>query len=175
LTEVYAQLIRTLNAAISDYEDRIENVFAAHPEAILFQGIPGAGPALAPRLLAFFGTDRSRYLTPKNVQSFCGIAPVTKSSGKTMVVFFRQACPKFERQTFHELARLSTIGCQWAKNYVTHYTQQGKSYHAIIRALAFKWIRILFRCWQNRTPYDDAKYMAALGRVFKVIDAANPR
>ena len=31
-----------------------------------------------------------------------------------------------------------------------------------IRALAFKWIRILFRCWQDRVPYDEAKYLMAL-------------
>ena len=31
-----------------------------------------------------------------------------------------------------------------------------------MRALAFKWQRILFRCWQDQRPYDEAKYEAAL-------------
>jgi hypothetical protein len=31
-----------------------------------------------------------------------------------------------------------------------------------VRALAFKWIRILFRCWQEKTPYDEAVYLMAL-------------
>ncbi|MFN7139962.1 MAG: transposase, partial [Limisphaerales bacterium] len=153
-------------------DKRIETVFNSHPEAYLFEKLPGAGPALAPRLLAFFGTDRSRYATAANVQTFCGIAPVTKSSGKTQVVYFRQACPNFARQTFHEFARLSIHGSQWARNYVDYYKAKGKQFHAIIRALAFKWIRILFHCWKNRTPYNENSYMQTLqkrGSVFATL------
>jgi transposase len=172
LSQMYAQLIQTLNPVIEAYEKRIEKVFHDHPEAHLFNQLPGAGPALAPRLLSFFGTDRLRYEAAGNVQSFCGIAPVTKSSGKTRVVYFRQACPKFDRQTFHEFARLSLAKCQWARNYVDYYTGKGKKFHTIIRALAFKWIRILFRCWKNRTPYNETKYMDTLkkrGSIFATL------
>ncbi|HWT78108.1 MAG TPA: transposase [Candidatus Methylomirabilis sp.] len=162
LSQVHARIIQTLNPLIADYDQRINTLFTQHDEAKLFAHLPGAGPALAPRLLAFFGTDRSHYPAAQNVQSFTGIAPVTKSSGRSRVVHFRLACPKFDRQTFHEFARLSVPNCQWAQNYVTYYTDKGKEYHAIIRALAYKWIRILFRCWQNRTPYDEVKYMKNL-------------
>lgn len=162
LSRMHSELIQSLNPIIDDYEARIEKVFHDHPEYALFTGIPGAGPAMAPRLLAFFGTDRSRFEAAENVQCFSGIAPVTKSSGKTRIVYFRQACPKFARQTFHEIARLSVAKCQWARNYLDYYTEKGKTYHTIIRALAFKWIRILFRCWKDRTPYDDQKYMKRL-------------
>jgi transposase len=169
LSQMYARLIQSLNPVIEDYEGHIQKVFQDHPEANLFNKLPGAGPALAPRLLSFFGTDRSRYEAAGNAQSFCGIAPVTKSSGKTRVVYFRHACPKFDRQTFHEFARLSVAKCQWARNYVDYYAGKGKKFHTIIRALAFKWIRILFRCWKNRTPYDETKYMDNLkkrGSIF---------
>ena len=169
LSQMYARLIQSLNPVIEDYEGHIQKVFQDHPEANLFNKLPGAGPALAPRLLSFFGTDRSRYEAAGNAQSFSGIAPVTKSSGKTRVVYFRHACPKFDRQTFHEFARLSLAKCQWARNYVEYYTGKGKKFHTIVRALAFKWIRILFRCWKNRTPYDETKYMDNLkkrGSIF---------
>jgi transposase len=169
LSQMYARLIQSLNPVIEDYEGHIQKVFQDHPEANLFNKLPGAGPALAPRLLSFFGTDRSRYEAAGNAQSFCGIAPVTKSSGKTRVVYFRHACPKFDRQTFHEFARLSVAKCQWARNYVDYYAGKGKKFHTIIRALAFKWIRILFRCWKNRTPYDETKYLDNLkkrGSIF---------
>lgn len=172
LSQMYSQLIQALNPIIDDYETRIEKVFHDHPEHCLFANLPGAGAALAPRLLAFFGTDRSRYDWAKNVECFSGIAPVTKSSGKTRVVYFRQACPKFVRQTFHEFARLSLGKSQWARNYVDYYQQKGKGYHAIIRALAFKWIRILFRCWKNRTAYDEQKHMKTLekrGSIFATL------
>jgi transposase len=159
LSQMHAAVIHTLNPLIEQYDRKIQTVFHDHPEAQLFGGVPGAGPALAPRLLVAFGTDRSRYEAAGNVQSFSGIAPVTRESGKTRVVYARCACPKFLRQTFHELARLSVAQCQWARNYVDHYTGRGKKYHTAIRALAFKWIRILFRCWKDRMPYDDQKHM----------------
>lgn len=172
LSQMHAAVIHTLNPLIEQYDRKIQTVFHDHPEAPLFGGVPGAGPALAPRLLVAFGTDRFRYEAAGNVQSFSGIAPVTRQSGKTRVVYARCACPKFLRQTFHEFARLSVAQCQWARNYVDYYTGQGKKYHSVIRALAFKWIRILFRCWKDRTPYDDQKHMKTLeqrGSIFATL------
>jgi transposase len=172
LSQTYAKLIQSLNADIDKYDQRIAEVFEAHPEAKLFSHLPGAGRVMAPRLCSFFGTDRSRYEEAQNVHSFTGVAPVTKKSGKSRVVYFRVACPKFDRQTFHEFARLSLPKCQWASNYVDYYTSKGKKYHTIIRALAFKWIRILFKCWQTRTPYDDSLYMETLkkrGSIFATL------
>ncbi len=172
LSQMHAHLIQTLNPLIEGYDQRIEKVFHDHPEFPLFSKLPGAGPVMAPRLMSCFGTDRSRYPNAQNVQTFCGISPVSRSSGKTRVVYFRRACPKFQRQSFHEFARLSVASCQWARNYVDHYTAKGKKYNTIIRALAFKWIRILFRCWKDRTPYDDNKYMDILkkrGSIFATL------
>jgi transposase len=172
LSQMYVQLIGALNPIIESYDQHIEQLFNDHPEAKLFSGWPGAGAAMAPRLLSFFGTDRSRYEAAQNVQSFTGIAPVTKSSGRSKVVHFRVACPHFDRQTFHEFARLSIAQCQWARNYVDYYKAKGKKFHTIIRGLAFKWIRIMWKCWQDRTPYDDDKYMKALqksGSIFATL------
>ena len=124
------------------------------------------------RLLAFFGTDRSSYESAENVQSFSGVAPTTKKSGQSQAVYMRRACPKFARQTFHEFARLSLCKCQWARNYVQYYTDKGKKFQTVIRALAFKWIRILFRCWKDQTPYNDEQYMATLtkrGSIFATL------
>jgi transposase len=169
LSQVHAQMIQTLHPIIADYEQRIQQVFDEHPETPLFAHLPGAGAALAPRLVAFFGTDRERFQTAGNVLSFTGIAPISKKSGQTNLVHFRMACPKFARQTFHEFARLSIQDCQWARNYVDYYTAERRKFHAIIRALAFKWIRILFKCWKDRTPYDESRYMAMLkkrGSIF---------
>lgn len=176
ISQMHAQVIQTLNPIIQDYDQRIEQVFQAHPEAYLVRGLPGAGPAMGPRLVAFFGTDRSRFEAAENIESFTGIAPVTEKSGKSRVIYFRRACPKFDRQTFHEFARLSIAKSQWARNFVEYYTGRGKKYHTVIRALAFKWIRILFRCWKNRTSYDEAKYMEDLkkrGSIFATLHLEN--
>jgi len=150
LAQMHVELIQTLNPLIQEYERRIEELFNEHPERKIFAGLPGAGPALAPRLLAFFGTDRGRFQAADNAQCFSGIAPVSKKSGKMRVALFRQACPKFARQTFHEFAGLSVVKCQWARNYYDYYKARGKKHHAILRELAFKWIRVLFACWKSR-------------------------
>lgn len=76
----------------------------------------------------------------------------------------RWACPKFVRQTFQEWAQHSIARSEWARAYYHRQRARGKQHHAIIRSLAFKWIRILYRCWQNRTPYQEALYSAALPR-----------
>ena len=101
---------------------------------------------------------------PSALQTHAGIAPVTVRSGKTCWVHHRFACPKFLKQTFHEYAGQSIRFSTWARRYYDQQRGRGNSHHAALRALAFKWIRILFRCWQDRTPYDEATYLAALRR-----------
>ncbi len=81
-----------------------------------------AGPALAPRLLAAFGSQRDRLTSPSQVQASSGIAPVTSRSGDTQRwIHFRWACPKFLRQTFHEFAEHSLADSDWARRF---YNQQ---------------------------------------------------
>jgi hypothetical protein len=55
----------------------------------------------------------------------------------------RWACPKFVRQSFHEWAGCSIQFCGWAKAYYDQQRFRNESHHTAIRALAFKWIRIL--------------------------------
>ena len=155
-------MIRAANRAITECERKIKELFIQHPDCQLFSSFPGAGEVMAPRLAAAFGTDRNKFDDAQEIQQFSGIAPVTKTSGKTRVVYMRWACPKFLRQTFHEFARCSTKFSTWAKAYVDMRKARGHKYHAIIRALAFKWQRILFRCWKNHEAYDENRYLQRL-------------
>jgi transposase IS116/IS110/IS902 family protein len=93
-----------------------------------------------------------------------GSAPVTERSGKTVWVHHRVACPKFVKQTFHEFADQSIRFSRWARAYYDQQRARGNTHHAALRALAYKWIRILFRCWKEHRPYDEARYIAALRR-----------
>jgi hypothetical protein len=43
--------------------------------------------------------------------------------------------------------------------------QRGKSHHTALRSLGFKWIRIMYRCWRNKTHYDETQYIQALQRT----------
>jgi hypothetical protein len=161
--QTLVKMIQTLNSAIVDFDQRIEAVSSTHPEAGLFAHLPGAGPVLRPRLIVAFGTQRDRFTSAAEIQAYSGIAPVTEQSGQSEWVHFRFACPKFLRQTFHEFAAHSIPTCPWAKAYYWHLRKdKGKSHHAAVRALAFKWIRILYACWRDGKPYDDAVYTQAL-------------
>lgn len=161
-TAALLQQIATLNQAISELEGVIEKLFSQHADAAIFQSLPGAGAALAPRLCAALGTNRQRFDAAANVQALSGIAPVTKASGQSRLVQRRYACPAFLRQTFHEFADHSRKHCAWAKALYRHYRASGKKHHAAIRALAFQWIRIIFKMWQTHTCYDDARYQHQL-------------
>ena len=154
--------IRPLRLAIENYDQEIERVFGQHPDRAVFESFPGAGKVLAPRLLAAFGADRDRFQTALEVQEFSGIAPVTERSGKAIWVHRRLACPKFMLQTFHEFANCAWRFCAWSKLYYQLQRSRGKDHHAAVRALAYKWIRIMFRCWKDRTPYDDSLYVKSL-------------
>ena len=74
------------------------------------------------------------------------------------------ACSKFLRQSFHEWAGHSIAQSVWARAYYQRQREHGKEHHAAVRALAFKWIRIVFRCWQDRVAYDETKYLDALAK-----------
>lgn len=159
-----ARQIRDLNADIAAFDRRIEAVFPEHPDAAIFKSFPGAGKVLAPRLLAEFGSDRARYQSASDLQCRAGIAPVTVTSGKSRWVHRRRRCPKFSLQTFHEFAAASLLHSAWAEAYYKHHvaTNRDARHHRIVRALAFKWIRIMFACWQNRTTYDEDAYIDTL-------------
>jgi hypothetical protein len=114
-----------------------------------------------PRLIAALGTQRDRYQSASELQSYSGIAPVLASSGKQCWVHWRWACPKFLRQTFHEWATHTIGSSAWAKSYYEQQRAKGKSRNTVVRAPAFKWIRILFRCWKDRKPYSEEVYRQA--------------
>jgi transposase len=154
--------LQQLNQTIAEYDREIAVLVEQHPDSKLFASFDGAADALVPRLVAAFGTDRQRYASAEEIQQLSGIAPVQLQSGKSCVVKMRRACPKFLRQTFHEFARCSLINCRWAQAYHALLRSKGHGYHSAVRALAFKWIRILFRCWKTRQPYDDDRYLRQL-------------
>jgi transposase len=156
--------LQLVTPTVADYDQRIATAFAQHPDHELFAHLPGAGRVLAPRLLTAFGTNRERFETHHHLQCYCGIAPVTKQSGGMRHVHRRYLCPKFLKQSFHEFAAQSVLACRWAAAYYLQQCNRGARHHVAVRALAYKWIRILFRCWQERTPYSEAIYEAALQR-----------
>ena len=161
---VLVEQLRTTLQAIDRFDREIAELAPKLPDYFLFQPLPGAGPHLAPRLLAAFGEQRERFSGADQIQKYSGIAPVVERSGKKNWVHWRWQCPKFVRQTFVEWAAQTINKSFWAGAYYRQQRDKGSSHPAAVRALAFKWIRILYRCWQTRTPYDESTYLNALKR-----------
>jgi transposase len=168
------QQLAVLREAIAEQDKRIQELSHAQPDYPIFASFPSAGPVMVPRLIAALGTQRDRYATARQIQCYAGIAPVTQASGKQRWVHWRWACPKFLRQTFHEWAWLSVRKSQWARAYYDRQRDKGKAHHAAVRALAFKWLRILFRCWKDQCPYEEARYERTLQKRAKQPTTAAP-
>ena len=164
MVEALLPQLRSLSVAIERFEDEIQRVCGELPDFPIFDALPGAGPVLAPRLLAAFGERRERFPSAAAVQKYVGVAPVTERSGKKHWVHWRFICSKFLRQTFVEWAAETIHRSFWARTFYERHRAKGATHNAAIRALAFKWIRILWRCWMDRVPYDESRYLNALQR-----------
>ena len=162
LVQALVSQLRVTLHAIEDFDTAIAQRAQSHPDFPLFEALPGAGPVFAPRLLVAFGEQRERYASAAALQQYAGIAPVTERSGKKSWVHWRLQCPKFLRQTCVEWAAESIQHSFWARVYYQQQRDKGQAHQAAVRALAFTWIRMLFRCWQDRTPYNESAYLQAL-------------
>jgi transposase len=156
--------LRVMLDSIKQFDTEIEKVATQHTDYTLFSALPGAGPSLAPRLLVAFGEQRERYQNAAELQKYSGVAPVTERSGKKHWVHWRWQCPTFLRQTFVEWAAQTINKSFWAGEYYRQQRDKGSTHHAAVRSLAFKWIRIVYRCWQTGVAYDESRYLKALER-----------
>lgn len=156
--------LRVMLDSIKQYDAEIEKVATQHTDYTLFSALPGAGPSLAPRLLVAFGEQRERYQNAAELQKYSGVAPVTERSGKKHWVHWRWQCPTFLRQTFVEWAAQTINKSFWAGEYYRQQRDKGSTHQAAVRSLAFKWIRIVYRCWQTSVAYDESRYLKVLER-----------
>jgi transposase len=161
---VLVDLLRVTLKAIKRFDEEIARLAPKHSDYALFDALPGAGPSLAPRLLVAFGEQRERFQNAAQLQQYAGVAPVTERSGNKHWVHWRWQCPTFLRQTFIEWAAQTINKSFWAGAYYRQQRDKGNTHQAAVRSLAFKWIRILYRCWKTKTFYNETLYLKALER-----------
>lgn len=154
--------IEVLNDIIDSYNDDLADLVRQHDDYDIVASLPGASAATHCRIIAALGDDRSRYASAASLQAAAGIAPLTTQSGRLRIVSCRWACTKFMKQTFHEYAGLSIRQSRWARAYYHQQLARGKTPQMARRSLAFKWIRIIHRCWRDRVPYDEDLYISRL-------------
>jgi len=164
LVQTLVSQLRVTLHAIAAFDTAIAQRAQSHPACALFPALPGAGPVLAPRLLVAFGAHRERSASATAFQQSAGVAPVPERSGKKSWVHWRRQCPTFLRHTCVEWAAEAIRHAFWARGYDQQQRDKGTAQQAAVRALAFQWMRMLSRGWQERSPYDESPSLQALHR-----------
>lgn len=155
-----ARLLQTLQAQLQAYRQRIAALFAAHPDHELFGSLPGAGPKLAPRLLAELAG--SNWEDVPAVQCRAGTAPVTYQSGQIKRVQVRRACIHWLRAALHLWTDESRHKSAWAATYYQAHRDKGQSHACALRCLGQRWLEIIGGMCRSRTPYDAEKHLREL-------------
>lgn len=157
-------MLLSIENSLKAYRSQINEIYNQLPDAGLLDSLPGVGKKLGPRLLALIGTDRDRYDSAQPLQMLSGTAPALDESGNRRVVRKRQACQTLFRTTMHQMAYCSICNCAWARAFYQIARARGDGHAAALRKLAFKWLKIIYRVWSDRVPYNEAKYLNALIR-----------
>ncbi|MGA7051740.1 MAG: IS110 family transposase [Mycobacterium sp.] len=158
----FSRLLQLLNSQLAEYDDAIAATVSEHDDAKIFTSFPGVGPTLTAVLLAEIGEDRRRYPSAAALLAESGLAPVTRSSGRSCSVRFRYAANTHLREAAMWWAFNSLKTSPWAAAaFEQARTQRGQRYHRALRGLGARWMRILWRCWTDHTTYDPALHTAA--------------
>ena len=156
LAVTVAKQLCLLESQLEEYRRRVVQLFHDHPDHDCFGSLPGAGAKIAPRLLAELGANRAVFATAEALQNYAGTSPVTRQSGRSRIVVLRRACNKTLRATVHLWADLSRRSCVWAETYYQQKRAGGMNHTAALRCLGQRWVKILWKMWQTRKPYDEA-------------------
>jgi hypothetical protein len=169
---VFAELLGLLNQQLADYDDAIALAVQRHPDAAIFASFPGVGPIGTAVLLAEIGEDRSHYPTVEVLLAEAGLAPVTPASGRSRRVRFRYAANRQLREACTWWAYNSLKESTWASEAYRQARTRGQHPYRALRGLGARWVRVLWRCWTDRIPYDPAKHHQAIAQPAHREDAS---
>ena len=167
-----ARLVRSLVAQlrvcqreVEGYAQEIESFFAAMPVGELARSLPGgkSGTTVA-TLWAELGDAPGRWESFRHLQAEAGATPVTQQSGKRTAVGFRFACNKRLRQAASQFAFVSLRLSEWAQAYYRRQRALGHPHWGALRALAAKWLKIIFVMWRDRVHYQEDRHLATMAR-----------
>jgi transposase len=156
---ILAELLLPQVSRRNEAKVRLSQLFEQHPDAFIFDSLPGAGDLLAPGLLVKFGDHRDRFPTPSSVQALAGTCPVTEWSGKRKSIKFRRGCDKEFRRISQQFSRASLKKSGWANAYWGEIRPRCASNSHAYRCLANRWLAIIWRLWQDRKSYDEEYHL----------------
>jgi len=158
----YARVIRALNTSIKNLDRSVSAHLGEHPDGEIFASLPRSGRINVAQMLAEWGDCREAYDCPDAVAALAGATPVTKKSGKHEAVHFRWACNKRFRKAITSFADNSRHASPWAADVYQRAIARGCDHPHAVRVLARAWIRVIWRCWTDRKPYNATNHAAAV-------------
>lgn len=166
-------VLKPLSAQIRELDDLIATHLTGHPDGGILQSFPRTGTINAAQILAELGDDRLRFASENQLAAEAGVAPLTFTSGKHRGVACRFACNKRLRRALTTWANNSRHGHPWAFSVYRAARQRGCDHPHAVRILARAWVRVLWRCWQNHTPYDINEHGRAQPFLLSVEEGAS--
>jgi transposase len=161
LVRALVAVLQVLGREIKKLTAAVEHDVAQLPSGQVLMSFPRAGTVCAAQILAELGEDPRRFPAEEQLAAEAGVAPVTHASGKSRAVTFRFACNKRLRGALTCFADNSRHQSPWARHVYTQARQRGCDHPHAVRILARAWIRVLWRCWRDSTPYHPAHHVAA--------------
>ncbi|HEY2192238.1 MAG TPA: IS110 family transposase [Actinomycetospora sp.] len=149
------QLITTLNTQIPTLGQVVEQGFSQHPNAEIYLSQPGLGVVLGARVLGEFGDDPLRYRDGRARRNYAGTSPITRASGRKLVVLARYARNRRLGDAVHQWAFCALSASPGARAYYDQLRARKVGHHAALRQLGNRLIGILHGCLKTRTAYDE--------------------
>lgn len=152
--------LKVLVERIKHVEERIARAVRAHPDGEIFLSlfVSKDSTLTAASLVAEIGDRRERYPTNEALAAAAGMSPIAVESGKRKVASFRRACDKRLRRALATLAESTRHYHPWAKDIYRRARGRGCDHAHAIRILGRAWVRVIFRMWQEGSPYDRARH-----------------
>lgn len=174
-TRMVQSLVAQLRVSVREvnaYAQEVERFFATLPVAEVARTLPGGkGGTTVATLWAELGDTLGRWESFGHLQAEAGATPVTQQSGKHQAVQFRFACNKVLRHAVSQFAFISLRLSGWAKAYYRDQRARGHAHWHAVRALAAKWLKIIFVLWRDHVPYDEQRHLATMARQMLKVPA----
>ena len=157
-----ARILVRLVEQIRLLTSRIEHCVESSDDGRIMMSFPRAGRICAAQILSELGSVRERFANVERLAAEAGVTPVTYQSGKSKAVGFRWACNHRLRAALTCMADNSRHANAWAAYLYDNARARGCDHPHAIRILARAWLRVIWRAWQDRKPYDAQRHTSAM-------------
>ncbi len=160
VTLAYLDVIESIVDQITYLEQQMAELLDEHPDGHIFRSLPRCGTIRAATLLAEIGDCRARFPDGESLACLAGVAPSTRASGRHRAVTFRWTTNTRLRSALCSFTGDSRNGNEWAAHGYRQLRADGKRHPHAERILARTWTHIIWRCWQDHTPYEPTRHGA---------------